>query len=418
MNRPRILMFAKDVPWPRNNGYRLRLASQVEGLAQVGDVHLVALSRDADASAADKPESVILHSYDVLPYPRRDGRAVQLGRWLTSRRPRRLCGGEWSKAVPRILDRVDTEPDLVWWSHTDAWMALQYSISGTTILDFDNIESARIAHRRSARSAPGGGGRVRAAVGRLRATVSRSLDGLDERRWQRLERKAETGTDATVVCSRIDLNRTHRITTHVIPNGYEPPFERADSRPVDANHPTLLFVGLLTYEANADGLDWFATEILPLIRTRHPGVSVRVVGRITDALARRIGGPHVKVLGEMADLEPELRRADVSIVPLRIGGGTRLKVIEAFATGIPVVSTSVGAEGLGVEPSTDLLIGDEPRSFAAACCDIIEDERLREAVVRSGHAHFDRHFRWSAVCEQVADLATTTLSSTATGDSE
>ena len=152
------------------------------------------------------------------------------------------------------------------------------------------------------------------------------------------------------------------------------------------------------------------------MRTRRPGVAVRVVGRIPDALAKRLAGPHVEVLGEVADLEPELRRADVAIVPLRIGGGTRLKVIEAFATGIPVVSTSVGAEGLGVEPGHDLLIGDDPRSFAAACCDVIGDDRLRAELVRSGHAHIDRPFRWSAVCGQVAELAATALSTAGPGD--
>jgi glycosyltransferase involved in cell wall biosynthesis len=409
-------MFAKDVPWPRTNGYRLRLASQVEGLARVGDVELVALSRDPSASTANRPASIDLHRYLVLPYPDRDGPVVRLARWITTRRPRRLMGGEWAEAVPQILDRIDTEADLVWWSHTDAWVVLGDAIRGSSILDYDNIESARIGHRRSTRPAETGERGPSGALHRGQAMLSRTLDAVDERRWQRLERKAEIETDATVVCSHLDLERTTRVATHVIPNGYEPPFERSEARPVDQDNPTLLFVGLLTYEANADGLEWFVTDVLPLVTQRYPRVSVRVVGRITDDLTGRIEGPHVEILGEVRNLAPELEHADVAIVPLRIGGGTRLKIIEAFATGIPVVSTSVGAEGLGVEPGTHLLIGDTPESFATACCDIISDDQLRDGLVRSGHAHFDRHFRWSAVCDQVAELATATLSPREAGE--
>ncbi len=414
MSRPRIVMFTKDVPWPRTNGYRLRLASQVEGLARVGDVDLVALTRDPAATPSARPETVALHAYHVIPYPPRSGALVRLARWATSRRPRRLTGGEWQAAAPDILDRIDVDPDLIWWSHTDAWVALGDALHGPAILDFDNIESARIAHRRSRRPAVDGRS-LRRVVDRLRLRGSQWFDTVDERRWKRLERRAVADTEATVVCSRLDLDRTSRSTTHVIPNGYEPPFERTEARAIDRTHPTLLFVGLLTYEPNADAVEWFVTEVLPLVGRRYPGVSLRLVGRITDALAGRVDRPGVRVLGEVEDLGPELEGADVTVVPLRIGGGTRLKIIEAFATGTPVVSTSIGAEGLGVSPGRHLVIGDTAEAFAAACCEVIGDDRLRDAVVRSGHGHFDRHFRWSAVCDDVADLATSVLSSAAAG---
>ncbi len=116
------------------------------------------------------------------------------------------------------------------------------------------------------------------------------------------------------------------------------------------------------------------------------GVSVRLVGRIGDTLAQRIEQPGVKVLGPVDDLSPELEGADLAVIPLRIGGGTRLKIIEAFATGIPVVSTSVGAEGLGVSSGVQLLIGDRPEELAAACGDVIDDAVVRDRLVRTGHA--------------------------------
>ena len=170
-------------------------------------------------------------------------------------------------------------------------------------------------------------------------------------------------------------------------------------------------VGLLTYEPNRDGAAFFAAQILPRVRRLSAGARFHVVGRYDSDAAvdpwRDL--PGVKVLGEVADVAAELRAADIAVVPIRFGGGTRIKILEAFAHRIPVVSTSVGCEGLDVVDGEHLLVADDPETFASACIRLYEDADLRARLVAAAAQLWESRYRWTVLTPAIVSTVQAAL---------
>ncbi len=177
----------------------------------------------------------------------------------------------------------------------------------------------------------------------------------------------------------------------VIPNGVD--FDRVASVPADRAEPgTLLFTGTLTYPPNAEGALWLGREVLPRL---GPDVRVRIVGREPpDAVRRLADDPRVTVTGWVDDLGPELARAAVVVAPLRSGGGTKLKVVEALGAGRPVVATPVAAEGIDVRHGEHLLIADSPEGFADAVGRLLDDAPLAARLGAAGRERVRERYDW------------------------
>jgi polysaccharide biosynthesis protein PslH len=161
----------------------------------------------------------------------------------------------------------------------------------------------------------------------------------------------------------------------------------------------LVFVGAMDWLPNVDGVRWFTSSVLPLIRARRPGTTVAFAGRNPDPaiLEAPRRDPLVTVTGTVPDIRPYLWNSAVSIVPLRIGGGTRLKIYEAMAAGVPVVSTPVGAEGLAVMPSTDILLAGDPGLFASHCLALLDSPSRRSSQAERAREMVCANFSWSRV---------------------
>ncbi len=160
--------------------------------------------------------------------------------------------------------------------------------------------------------------------------------------------------------------------------------------------PSILFQGSLNYAPNMDAADWFVREIVPRVLERVPGATVRLVGRPTPGVERLEQPPRVTVVGRVADMDPELERADLVVVPLRYGSGTRVKILEAFAHRIPVVSTTIGAEGLGAVDGVHLLVADDPEAFAERCGRLLTDVDLRARLVDAAEQLFEERYPLAA----------------------
>lgn len=170
-----------------------------------------------------------------------------------------------------------------------------------------------------------------------------------------------------------------------------------EARNIEAEEPIVLFLGSMDWEANIDGVEFFHQDIWPRIRDAVPAARFRIVGRHPTARVRRLSDdPSVQVTGSVPDVVAHLREAAVFVVPLRIGGGTRLKIYEAMAAGRAVVSTTVGAEGLDFESGRDLILADTPESFANAVIALLTDRAYRRAVAQAA-ADRSGEFDWSAV---------------------
>jgi glycosyltransferase involved in cell wall biosynthesis len=161
----------------------------------------------------------------------------------------------------------------------------------------------------------------------------------------------------------------------------------------------LIFVGSMDWLPNVDGVLYFVREILPLIHQVRPETTLAIVGRTPPPKITQLAAadPRIQVTGTVPDIRPYLWSSAVAIVPLRIGGGTRLKIYEAMAAQIPVVSTTIGAEGLSVNPPQDIRLADTPANFAAQCLELLTTPELRARLSRAAWEMVNANYSWEQV---------------------
>jgi polysaccharide biosynthesis protein PslH len=164
----------------------------------------------------------------------------------------------------------------------------------------------------------------------------------------------------------------------------------------------LMFVGAMDSKPNVDAVEYFCAHIWPLILAKAPEAKFRIVGRNPSRRVRNLASKSVEITGTVPSISGHLREATAVVIPLRIGGGTRLKIYEAMALGKPVVSTMVGAEGLELTHGENILIADDPRSFADAACSLLQDAELRQRIGFSAAA-LARRNHWSVIARQFSD---------------
>jgi glycosyltransferase involved in cell wall biosynthesis len=189
----------------------------------------------------------------------------------------------------------------------------------------------------------------------------------------------------------------------IVPNGVDVGWYDSDFG--DPEKHTLIFPAPLAYFANLDAMEFFLQEVFPQIRSGCPQALLRITGRTDDVPLERLPQSEGVILtGYLDDIRPAVAQSWVCVVPLRIGGGTRLKILEAMALGTPVVSTSKGAEGLAVTPGKDILIADTPAEFADAVLHLLSDESLRARLARSGRRLVEEQYSWPRCAQKLEHL--------------
>lgn len=218
---------------------------------------------------------------------------------------------------------------------------------------------------------------------------------------RRFERHVADRIAATVVCGPDDAAFLHRhVRTDapvlVLPNGCDATFfDATQFPPAPPSAPTWLFCGAMDYSPNVDAMAWYFAEIDPLVRVHLPQRRIRIVGKNPVAAIRAYGDlPGVTVTGEVADVRPHYQSCDFQIVPLRIGGGTRLKIVESLNIGCPVVSTTIGAQGLELDHDQHLLLADDPRRFADAIVRLARNPTLRARLRHAGRERTLDRYAW------------------------
>jgi glycosyltransferase involved in cell wall biosynthesis len=166
----------------------------------------------------------------------------------------------------------------------------------------------------------------------------------------------------------------------------------------------LVFTGLMSYRPNVDAVTYFVREILPLIHRTRPAETFTIVGwGITDEV-RALLGPLVIATSRVPDVRPYLAGAAAVVAPIRMGSGTRLKVLEALAMARPLVSTSLACEGLDVEPGRHLLVADDPARFAEAIIRVLEDRHLADRLGAAGRQLMESRYGWGASTAQLDEF--------------
>ena len=185
----------------------------------------------------------------------------------------------------------------------------------------------------------------------------------------------------------------------VVPNG----IDVAEFQPVDAppGPPAILFTGLMSYYPNQQGIRWFLDDVLPLVRRCAPDVRVVIAGAAPPRWLLARQSDYLQVTGQVADMRPYLAAATVLIAPLMIGGGTRVKILEAQAMARPVVSTTLGAEGLVQHHGQSILLADDAWSFASHVARLLRHPRTAARIAHCGRQHVLRYFNWDRIGERL-----------------
>jgi glycosyltransferase involved in cell wall biosynthesis len=216
--------------------------------------------------------------------------------------------------------------------------------------------------------------------------------------WRMLgsyERRAYASVAAVLATSEIDAERIRELAGRDVPVKVVPiAFDVAGTPLVSplAQAPRILFVGGLHWPPNADAATFFARRILPRVRREIPDAELVIVGRADSSAARALPQvPGVRLTGPVDDVREAYEQSRVMVVPLRSGSGTRVKILEAFARGVPVVSTSIGCEGIAVTAGVELMVADDPEAFAARVIALIKDDVKAHALAAAGRRFVAAH---------------------------
>lgn len=186
----------------------------------------------------------------------------------------------------------------------------------------------------------------------------------------------------------------------VVPNGVDTKFFNKNDK-VEQEPYTMVFTGAMGYLPNQDGIMFFLDEIYPLIKNEIPEAKIYVVGSRPPERLQKYATEDVIITGFVDDVRPYIDRSSVYVVPLNMGSGTRLKVLEAMSMEIPIVSTSIGCEGIEIKDGENILVRNEPQEFANAVIELMRNKKLANDLVKEGHELVKNKYDWSVICKEI-----------------
>ena len=397
----RVLYFSPRICWPTISGAHLRDFYFARTLARNAQLTYVGLvNENADAQAEELRQRLEPQTGTKVYALRREAgySKANIVRGLIGPTPLNVLNYT-SSAVIAALDPILREGNFdaiqIESMHLIAYAQhiRQVAPRIRLILDWHNIESEILA-----RYAENDTNRLRAIYARRTSVLSRTV----ENQLLRL-------CNAHTVCSERErevlLSRVPDTRIEVVGNGVDCEFFAATAAS-GGELRDVLFMGKMDYHANIDAALYFVKTTWPLIHARRPELRLVIVGAQPPEEIRSLASDNVVVTGTVEDVRPYYHNALVSVVPLRVGGGTRLKVLEAMAAGTPVVSTTLGAEGLTVLHGKDILIADTPEAMADAVVAMKNDSPERQEMVAHARRLVQTKYDWNVVGEILLRLHT------------
>ena len=395
----RILVVSNYLPYPQLTGGRIRVYNLLRRVANRHEVSLAALLESPQDAEGIPHLQEFCARVETAPFPAhqrsRLAKAPGMLRYVLQGRPPDLMLLHSEELVTKIrqlfsgmdFDIVQIESMMALYLET-----LPRNKSYKSLEMFQNIEShnyGRIAHveRRWYR--------------KLRA----SINSVSMRYWEhRYAQNFDRCTTVSEVDQRLLKKANPKLQVDVIPNGVDTAKYQPLPSASERGFPTLMFVGNMGYPPCVDAVIYFCSEILPLIRQAITPIELRIVGRNPHRDVLRLSGNGVHVTGSVEDVVPYYQESTICVVPLRAGGGTRLKILEAMALGRAVVSTSIGCEGLDVVDGEHLLIGDTPERFAENTVRLLRDRHLSQYLCANARRLVEARYGWDAIAERLMTL--------------
>ncbi len=390
----RILLLTPQLPYPPHQGTTIRNYNLLVNLAARHEVHLLSFAHSHDELSKAAPLQRCCRSAETVPIPQRS----TLGRLLSVffsplpdmalRLPSKIFRAKLATMLGRQrFDVVQVEG--IEMAQYGLWL-LEESRGSRPLIVFDDHNAEYVLQQRAFETDVRLPGRWPAAL----------YSFIQWRKLSRYEAESCRRTDRVVAVSEADKKALCRLTpglkVTVIPNGVDTEYYKPQSLP--SYSQTLVFTGKMDFRPNIDAVLWFCREVLPLLRAELPTIHFYIVGQKPH---RRIlplaDDPAVTVTGYVDDIRPHIARAELYVVPLRIGGGTRLKVMEAMAIGKAIVSTTVGCEGFEVTDGRELVIADTAADFARRVIELLGDDRARESLGREARRLVEERYDWQAI---------------------
>jgi polysaccharide biosynthesis protein PslH len=395
VKRPRILFVSQIVPYPPHGGVLQRGFNMLRELSQHCDIHLLAFHHADElplgAAYTESLEQLSRFCTGLEYFPlwikrRPANKRLLLAAAAFMPRPYSVLAHYSIRLSRRIrfLCAGDDPPDIV---HLDTIGLAPYAHHCRhlpRVLAHHNVESELMYRRASAE----------------RSALARAYVLAQARRLAEYERVACGAFDLNVTVSDLDASQLQRISpgirTTVIPNGVDTDYFTPHD---DPGAPVLVFAGGMNMFANRDGIEWFVADVWPLVKCRSPEARIVVVGGSPSAVLLQAASadPSIQVTGYVPDVRPFTRSAAVYVVPLRVGGGTRLKVLDAMAQGKAIVSTRLGAEGISARDGEHLLLADTADSFADSVVSLLFDPARRALLGAAGRRLAEDRYAWPLI---------------------
>ncbi|HUG16699.1 MAG TPA: glycosyltransferase family 4 protein [Thermomicrobiales bacterium] len=388
--RPRVAILTTWHPEPVDNGRKQRTRQIIDAFASTHDIVLVSLLPPGVVRRGPLPPTPGVWRQYAFPIPVFRPRSWSGALGFLSLIPRSLVA-TWSR---------DTAEAVSWTvAGSGASVVIGTNLQTLRYLDFLRESDATI---RAVLDEPDVSPFETAPPGASR--LGRARHSLRYHKYRRLLRRAAGEIDAFVVASEHEAHAFERLSgasrTQVIANGvsrFPTPWRPLASR-------QLLYTGSLTYAPNAEAVEFYSSSILPYIAEKMDGVTLAVTGALPDSALPVHIDPSTRLTGRLDDLEPMYRESRVFIAPILSGTGTRIKLLEAMAIGIPIVTTSKGIEGIPVTAGTHALIADDPREFADATLSLLSDDHLAQSLGANGRAFVMQHGNWETSAAQFRRL--------------
>jgi polysaccharide biosynthesis protein PslH len=364
-------MLTKFLPLPENNGGHQRSLAIARRLADLGDLVLCGYDDGSADKAGLRAMGIDVRAVPWRVTPTRVARGVLKARSLSA-------GRFWSAdMVKTVRGAADEKPiDLLQVEYQQMVPLVLDVPAKQSVLDLHNIESSLVASYAGARRG------IPAALFRTEAAALR-----------RMERRTIGCFDHVVVVSEKERDRLPPGARSVLvcPNGREP-----SAVLPEASEPTVAFVATMGWAPNVDAAVWLARDIWPTVRARVPRARLLLVGKDPAPAVLALAGDTIEVTGTVEDVRPYLAQARVLVAPLRAGGGTRLKIMEALDVGRPLVATSVGCEGMEDLIGRGVVVADTASALAEAIADLLLDPAYAAALGRAGHDAVAADHTWDA----------------------
>jgi glycosyltransferase involved in cell wall biosynthesis len=402
----KILIITTQLPDPPASGGALRVFGIVKGLHEAGhQVSLITFATDEELRQTKRLSQYCVAIITVPP-PQPRSRLHRLRDLLLTRQPDisfRFYDPGFDSRLRQLLTQQQFDLLQIEAIEAAIYLPAAKAASPTANIVFDTFNAEYVLQRVIADI-------DRREFKRLPAAI---YSWIQSRRIRRYEAEICRLSEAVIAVSTEDADALRNFRedkkVHVVPSGitvedYAKPIDQSAPRH-NLEEKRLVFTGKMDYRPNIDAVLWFTDEILPSIRRQYPDVQLDIVGQQPHPRLQQLSAQAgINLTGRVASIIPYLQQADVYIAPLRMGSGTRLKLLEAMACGCAIVATSTAAAGLLTEAKQAMLISDDPQAFAAQTTQLLQDASKREALGMEAQRQVRAHYDWSVLIPMLLNV--------------